>query len=176
MSILKSILHRWNKDSKSYDTLHPETEVAQITDWSQGIVNTLASTALGSLISTLSSDSLMAKLMKLVLDASGVKYLIDTNGYVCFGSLFGGLIIQWGASNEVPADNGGTIILNYPISFTTFCNPILSSTEGKINSTANYTTEEGASIRNVTLTNCQIYSNWEKPINSSIYRLIIIGK
>lgn len=95
MSILKSILHRWNKDSKSYDTLHPETEVAQITDWSQGIVNTLASTALGSLISTLSSDSLMAKLMKLVLDASGVKYLIDTNGYVCFGSLFGGLIIQW---------------------------------------------------------------------------------
>lgn len=96
MSILKSILHRWNKDSNSYDTLHPETEVAQITDWSQGIVNTLASTALGSLISTLSSDSLMAKLMKLVLDASGVKYLIDTNGYVCFGSLFGGLIIQWG--------------------------------------------------------------------------------
>lgn len=95
MSILKSILHRWNKDSNSYDTLHPETEVAQITDWSQGIVNTLASTALGSLISTLSSDSLMAKLMKLVLDASGVKYLIDTNGYVCFGSLFGGLIIQW---------------------------------------------------------------------------------
>lgn len=100
MSILKSILHRWNKDSNSYDTLHPETEVAQITDWSQGIVNTLASTALGSLISTLSSDSLMAKLMKLVLDASGVKYLIDTNGYVCFGSLFGGLIIQWGSTGE----------------------------------------------------------------------------
>ena len=96
MSILKSILHHYNKTSASYDTLHPETEVAQITDWSQGIVNTLASTALGSLISTLSSDSLMAKLMKLVLDATGVKYLIDTNGYICFGSLFGGLIIQWG--------------------------------------------------------------------------------
>lgn len=112
MSILKSILHRWNKDSNSYDTLHPETEVAQITDWSQGIVNTLASTALGSLISTLSSDSLMAKLMKLVLDASGVKYLIDTNGYVCFGSLFGGLIIQWG---HLTANNStGKIIL--PIS------------------------------------------------------------
>jgi len=96
MSILKSILHHYNKTSASYDTLHPETEVAQITDWSQGIVNTLASTALGSLISTLSSDSLMAKLMKLVLDVSGVKYLIDTNGYICFGEFFGGLIIQWG--------------------------------------------------------------------------------
>ena len=95
MSILKSILHHYNKTSASYDTLHPETEVAQITDWSQGIVNTLASTALGSLISTLSSDSLMAKLMKLVLDVSGVKYLIDTNGYICFGEFFGGLIIQW---------------------------------------------------------------------------------
>ena len=95
MSILKSILHHYNKTSASYDTLHPETEVAQITDWSQGIVNTLASTALGSLISTLSSDSLMAKLMKLVFDATGVKYLMDTNGYICFGSLFGGLIIQW---------------------------------------------------------------------------------
>lgn len=102
MSILKSILHHWNKTTNSYDTLHPETEVAQITDWSQGIVNTLASTALGSLISTLSSDSLMAKLMKLVLDASGVKYLIDTNGYVCFGSLFGGLIIQWIKSGHIP--------------------------------------------------------------------------
>ncbi len=83
---------------------------------------------------------------------------------------------QWGTSNEVPADNGGTITINYPISFTTFCNPILSSTEGKINNASNYITEEGASIRNVTLTNCQIYSNWEKPIKSSIYRLIIIGK
>ena len=96
MSILKSILHHWNKTTSSYDTLHPETEVAQITDWSQGVANTLASTALGSLISTLSSDSLAAKIMKLVLDATGVKYLMGTNGYICFGSLVGGLIIQWG--------------------------------------------------------------------------------
>ena len=176
MSILKSILHRWNKDSKSYDTLHPETESAQITDWHSGIMASLASTTVGTVVSAVTTDSVLGKLIKLLLDASGVKYLIDTNGYVCFGSLFGGLIIQWGASNEVPADNGGTITLNYPISFTTFCNPILSSTEGKINGATNYITEEGASIRNVTLTNCQIYSNWEHPIKSSIYRLIIIGK
>lgn len=122
MSILKSILHHYNKTSASYDTLHPETEVAQITDWSQGIVNTLASTALGSLISTLSSDSLMAKLMKLVLDATGVKYLIDTNGYICFGSLFGGLIIQWG-KNETNSDGYGIVILpvTYPNKIASIC-------------------------------------------------------
>ena len=95
MSILKSILHRWNKDSKSYDTLHPETEVAQITDFADGIVSKLAATTAISAISALQTDSWFGKMMKWVLDASGVKYLIDTNGYVCFGSLFGGLIIQW---------------------------------------------------------------------------------
>ena len=95
MSILKSILHRWNKDSKSYDTLHPETESSQITDWHSGIIASLASTTLGTVVSAVTTDSVLGKLIKLLLDASGVKYLIDTNGYVCFGSLFGGLIIQW---------------------------------------------------------------------------------
>ena len=114
MSTLKSILHHWNSSSSSYDTLHPETEKSQVTDWDQGIVDTLASTALGSLISTLSSDSLMAKLVKLVLNATGVKYLMGTNGYICFGSLFGGLIIQWvyGATNTKQS-------LALPIAFTT---------------------------------------------------------
>ena len=100
MSILKSILHRWNKENKSYDTLHPETESAQITDWHSGIMASLASTTLGTVVSAVTTDSVLGKLIKLLLDASGVKYLIDTNGYVCFGSLFGGLIIQWGLSKE----------------------------------------------------------------------------
>lgn len=98
MSILKSILHHYNKTTKSYDTLHPETESAQITDWNQGIVNTLANTALGGLVNTLTSDSLLAKMMQRVLTATGVKYNIAQNGYLCFGSLFGGLIIQWGSN------------------------------------------------------------------------------
>lgn len=96
MSILKAILHHWNKTNKEYDILHPQTDSSMVTDWNAGIVNTLASTALGSLISTLSSDSLAAKIVKLVLDATGVKYLMATSGYINFGSLFGGLIIQWG--------------------------------------------------------------------------------
>lgn len=110
MSILKGILHHWNKTTKSYDTIHPETEVAQITNWNQGIVNTLASTALGTLVNTLTSDSLLATMIQKVLTATGVKYSMGQNGYICLGSLFGGLIIQWGILSN------GTLI--FPITLS----------------------------------------------------------
>ena len=101
MSVLKSILHHWNSTSKAYDTLHPETEAAQVTDWHESIIGSLASKVLPTVVSELTTDSVMGKLIKMLLTASGVKYSIDTNGYVCLGSFFGGLIIQWiNAANE----------------------------------------------------------------------------
>lgn len=115
MSILKVILHHWNKTTQSYDNFHPETEVAQVTDWNQGIVNTLASTALSGLVNTLTSDSLLAKMIQKVLEATGVKYSLRQNGYVCFGSLVGGLIIQWGISLT---DEYGNAWVIFPISFS----------------------------------------------------------
>lgn len=114
MSILKGILHHWNKTNSAYDTIHPETEVAQVTDWNTGIVNTLASTALGTLVNTLTSDSLLATMIQKVLTATGVKYSMGQTGYICFGSLFGGLIIQWGYIDNAP--NGTQVML--PISST----------------------------------------------------------
>lgn len=119
MGILKGILHHWNKTSSAYDTIHPETEVAQVTDWNTGIVNTLASTGLSSLVNVLSSDSLLALLIKKVFDATGVKYSLGQNGYVCFGSLVGGLIIQWGllTLNNL-GDIGAYDYCRFPIAFS----------------------------------------------------------
>ena len=120
MSILKGILHHWNKTTQSYDTIHPETEVSQVTDWNQGIVNTLASTGLSSLVNVLSSDSLLALLIKKVFDAMGVKYSLGQNGYVCFGSFYGGLIIQWGYNNGTNFSSGEKeISISFPITFLT---------------------------------------------------------
>ena len=113
---LKSILHRWNKTTKSYETIHPETESAQITDWHSGIMESLASKTLGTVVDAITTDSVLGKLIKMLLNASGVKYLIDTNGYICFGEYFGGLIIQWG---ETADPSGYCAVATLPITAKT---------------------------------------------------------
>ena len=110
MDIIKSILHVFKKSDNAFKIMHPETESACITDWNTGIVNTLASTALGGLVNTLTSDSLLALLIKKVFDATGVKYSLGQNGYACFGSLVGGLIIQWGYTTYNSNPNGQIIV------------------------------------------------------------------
>ncbi|WP_370842445.1 phage tail protein [Megasphaera sp.] len=114
----KAILHRWNKTSKDYDTLHPETEVDQITDFGPGIINQLASSALKDTITEISSDSLLSKMVGLVLQASGVKYLTGQNGYLFFGNFMGNIGIQWGYTTYNSNPNGQTIVP--AISFNTF--------------------------------------------------------
>lgn len=52
-------------------------------------------------------------ILKTVLTAAGLKYNIATNGYICFGSLFGNLILQWGRNN-------GSNIVTLPISLSSW--------------------------------------------------------
>lgn len=119
MSILKGIMHHWNKTKNDYDVIHPETDYKKITDWNEGIVDTLASTALGNLVSTMTSDSLLAKMIQLVLTATGVKYSTGQNGYLCFGSLGGGIIIQWGKTGTAHE------YITFPVAFSAAENVIL---------------------------------------------------
>lgn len=170
MSILKGILHHWNKTNSAYDTIHPETEVAQVTDWNNGIVNTLASTALGTLVNTLTSDSLLATMIQKVLTATGVKYSMGQNGYICFGSLFGGLIIQW-IKASIPSSKTYDDI-SFPIAFVQEVYQIIPADWD----TAHITTAKDYTFtvvdNKVTLTGARIATN----ASVGYYKALIIGK
>lgn len=68
----------------------------KIADFGDDLIKKLALTTAISAITALETNSWFGQLLKMALTASGVKYNIAQNGYVCFGSFFGGLIIQWG--------------------------------------------------------------------------------
>ena len=159
MSILKGILHHRNKTNSAYDTIHPETEVAQVTDWNNGIVNTLASTALGTLVNTLTSDSLLATMIQKVLTATGVKYSMGQNGYICFGSLFGGLIIQWGS------------IISQGQIWTRFTYPLAMTNHFVVVGSGS---EDSRKINNLTSTYVEIFSEMASGQTEGTF-LIIIG-
>lgn len=116
MAIIKNgRINIWNAVKKQFETVHPETETARITDFADGIVQKLALTSAMTAVTALQTDSWFGKLLKMALTASGVKYNIAQNGYICFGSFFGGLIIQW-----INVETKGTGLCNYswPIVFS----------------------------------------------------------
>lgn len=166
MSILKVILHRWNKTSSAYDTIHPETEVAQVTDWNTGIVKTLASTGLSSLVNVLSSDSLLALLIKKVFDATGVKYSLGQNGYVCWGSLFGGLIIQWGRG--VVVNDTNYLSWAYPLPFSSIPYIVQMTHQN----TQDTVLSAAGNIPDIT--RLQIYTNG-KVISNTQFFILVVG-
>lgn len=85
----------------------------KITDLGDDIVKKMALTTVISIISALTTDSWFGQLLKLVLTASGVRFLAAQNGYLCLGSFFGNIIIQWG---KVDGKGFGLYTINLPIS------------------------------------------------------------
>lgn len=63
------------------------------------IVKKLALTTTITVINALQTNSWFGQLLKMVLNASGVKYSMAQNGYICLGEFFGGLIVQWGTTS-----------------------------------------------------------------------------
>lgn len=123
MAIIKNgRINIWNAVKKQFEVVHPETETARITDFADGIVQKLAFTSAMTAVTALQTDSWFGKLLKMALTASGVRYNIAGNGYICFGSFLGGLIIQWG---YLGATSNNSNSFTYPISFTnipkTYC-------------------------------------------------------
>ena len=82
----------------------------------------LALTTTITAIKALETNSWFGQLLKMVLTASGVRYLAAQNGYICFGSFFGNLIIQWGHGYQ------GDVY--YPVAFNLLIPRILTQHEG----------------------------------------------
>lgn len=86
------------------------------------IIKKLALTTTITAIKALETNSWFGQLLKMVLTASGVRYLAAQNGYICFGSFFGNLIIQWGHGYQ------GDVY--YPVAFNLCIPRILTQHEG----------------------------------------------
>lgn len=104
VQIDKSIVYTHKSDVEEMIATHDASDTAhetrfklfeKISDFGNDIIKKLALTTAITAITALETNSWFGQLLKMVLTASGVKYNIAQNGYVCLGSFFGGLIIQW---------------------------------------------------------------------------------
>lgn len=84
----------------------------KVSELGDDIIKKLALTSAITAVTAVQTNSWFGQLLKMVLNASGVKYNIAQNGYVCLGSFFGGLIMQWGSNER------GWV--TFPIAFNSF--------------------------------------------------------
>lgn len=123
VQIDKSIVYTHKSDVEEMIATHDASDTAhetrfklfeKIADFGNDIIKKLALTTAITAITALETNSWFGQLLKMVLTASGVKYNIAQNGYVCLGSFFGGLIIQWINFGK----SGSPIKMIFPIAFT----------------------------------------------------------
>ena len=123
VQIDKSIVYTHKSDVEEMIATHDASDTAhenrfklfeKIADFGDDLIKKLALTTAITAITALETNSWFGQLLKMVLTASGVRYNIADNGYICFGSFFGGLIIQWGYAINC---NSASQRIKLPISF-----------------------------------------------------------
>ena len=150
VQIDKSIVYTHKSDVEEMIANHDASDTAhenrfklfeKIADFGDDLIKKLALTTAITAITALETGSWFGQLLKMVLTASGVKYNIAQNGYVCLGSFFGGLIIQWGEAKGI--GNGSCIIL--PMTATPFfvgCTDVNTDNNSLCYSCINFTAGE----------------------------------
>lgn len=125
VQIDKSIVYTHKSDVEEMIATHNASDTAhetrfklfeKIADFGNDIIKKMAITTAITAITALETNSWFGQLLKMVLTASGVNYNIAQNGYVCLGSFFGGLIIQWGTQKTISSNLSLSVSL--PISVT----------------------------------------------------------
>lgn len=166
VQIDKSIVYTHKSDVEKMIATHDASDTAhetrfklfeKIADFGNDIIKKLALTTAITAITALETGSWFGQLLKMVLTASGVKYNIAQNGYVCLGSFFGGLIIQWGSFYNV----NGLSTFTYPIALSSKPWAIIP-TEGDPAgwNTSNGIAIAGGDIKTASNTQANILSKW----------------
>ena len=170
VKIDKSIVYTHKSDVEEMIATHDASDTAheirfklfeKITDFGNDLIKNLALTTAISAITALETNSWFGQLLKMVLTASGVKYNIAQNGYVCLGDFFGGLIIQWGTYNVIcnylqgPPDGRyeGNVVHALPLSLSNACYAALANVAADVGGPG----DEAASVRQTTTSSFELW-------------------
>ena len=168
VQIDKSIVYTHKSDVEEMIANHDASDTAhenrfklfeKIADFGDDLIKKLALTTAITAITALETGSWFGQLLKMVLTASGVKYNIAQNGYVCLGSFFGGLIIQWGNVENVTS---GTVI-TLPTAVNSIRAVVCADTAERdplILATAKYTTTSFAVCGRRISAETNIWAHW----------------
>ncbi len=152
----------------------------KISTLGESILKKLALTTTITAINALQTGSWFGQLLKMVLTASGVKYNIEQNGYICLGSFFGGLIIQWITDISWMGSNEETKTFTLPISFKRIkAMTLLGSTSGNVNFGSQSVLTEGAAIANLSvneLNTVTVRCSWQNGFASHSTTIACIGQ
>jgi hypothetical protein len=115
------------KQKSTGNIIHPETDVDQLKSSGQNALASIITTLLKSATTAQAraaiesaaathqhstgdiqsfASNVVSAIGEETLAALGVRYSITTNGYICFGQLFGGLILQWGDLSKITLPDG----------------------------------------------------------------------